>query len=130
MERHQDKTKILVADDDDELRSLLVLWLNKLGYSVSEAATVEEAVRQAQLMQPDIILMDIALPERSGISAVYQIRKQLASKPPTVIAITAYNYSDLHRDAQEAGCLAVLTKPFELQDLESLLKKLPDSGDA
>ncbi len=124
MNNQKAQTKILIVDDDDEFRSLIALWLNKHDYLVIEARDGEEAISMARSELPGIILMDIALPQRSGISAVYKIRLQSERELPLIVAITAYSYPDLHQDALDAGCLAVLTKPFDFKSLESLLNRL------
>lgn len=115
---------ILVVDDFEDLRVTLRIWLEKLGYRVVEAVDGDEAIEITRAERPDVILMDIGMPERSGISATYKIRKDPELKEIPIIAITAYSTSDLHNDAIKAGCIECLTKPVDTKRLEELLTSL------
>jgi CheY-like chemotaxis protein len=88
---------------------------------VVEAEDGKEGVLQANRAHPDLILMDLAMPELDGVEATRQIReRQTLSKTP-IFAITAYGTYDVKQDALAAGCNEVFTKPLEL---ESLLTKI------
>lgn len=115
---------ILVVDDFEDLRVTLRIWLEKLGYRVIEAVDGDEAVDITRAERPDVILMDIGMPERSGISATYKIRKDPELSKIPIIAITAYSTSDLHNDAIKAGCIECLTKPVDTKRLKELLTSL------
>ena len=115
---------ILVVDDFEDIRSLLRHWLENRGYKVVEAGDGDEAIEVARREHPALILMDIGMPQRSGISATYKIRKipELSATP--IVAITAYEAGDLHEDALKAGCVKCLTKPIDSDELEQLLNML------
>lgn len=115
---------ILVVDDFEDFRSTLRLWLEKRGYRVVEAIDGEKVPEIARQEHPDLILMDIGMPQRSGISATYQIRKEPELREIPIVAITAYESSDLHEDALNAGCVECLTKPIDTDRLEELLSRL------
>jgi two-component system cell cycle response regulator DivK len=118
---------ILVVEDYDDERELLRHYLDAYGYNVVEARDGEEAILAAEQSSPDLILMDIGLPERSGISATYKIRKKASNAQTPVIAITGYTDADLHQDAIDAGCREVLIKPLTLADIKRVLAEyLPD----
>ena len=71
-------TTVLVVDDFEDMREGLRLWLEGRGYRVVEAGDGDEAIEVARNVRPALILMDIGMPERSGISATYKIRKELS----------------------------------------------------
>ena len=122
--RREDAATILVVDDFEEMRSTLKHWLERRGYKVVEAMDGDEAIEVARRERPALILMDIGMPERSGISATYKIRKVPELSGIPVVAVTAYEASDLHEDALKAGCVRCLTKPIDTNELDQLLSSL------
>jgi CheY-like chemotaxis protein len=115
---------VMVVDDADEYRCVLRAWLQMRGYAVIEASDGDEASVNATKNHPDLILMDIAMPHRSGISAAYRIRNNPALRDIPIIAITGFVADDLRDEAVKAGCLECLTKPLDLHYLENLLQRL------
>lgn len=115
---------ILVADDFEDMRTMLRYWLERHGYQVVEALDGEKAIEIARSKRPDLILMDIDMPHRSGVSATYRIRKDPELQGIPIVAITAYETADLHEDALKAGCLECLTKPIDTKYLEKILQRL------
>ena len=113
---------ILVVDDDPAIRSLLRMALEVSGYRALEAVNGEEAVSIAEHSHPDLILMDIAMPKRSGISAMHQIRKNLGIRVP-IVAMTAYVEAGLDREAARAGFNEVLVKPLFIDHLKDTLNR-------
>ncbi len=122
--RRKPAPTILVADDFEDMRAMLRLWLERRGYQVLEALDGEKAIEIARNKHPDLILMDIDMPQRSGISATYKIRKDPELRGIPILAITAYETADLHEDALKAGCLECLTKPVDTKRLEKLMRRL------
>lgn len=120
-EKNKNAPTVLVVDDFEELRSTLRLWLEERGYRVVEAGDGEEAIEVARLEHPAFILMDIGMPERSGLSATYKIRKDPELSDIPIVAITGYA-AELHEDALRAGCVDCLAKPLDLDKLDSLLR--------
>lgn len=120
----KDAPTILVVDDFQDMRYMLRRWLEARGYKVVEAIDGNTAIETARLERPDLILMDIDLPERSGISATYKIHKDPELSGVPIVAITAYGTVDLHEDALKAGCIECLTKPVDTDELERLLANL------
>ena len=124
MKKNEDRRRtIMVVDDYDEIRLLMRKVLETSGYRVVEAADGEEAVETARNERPDLILMDLCLPFRSGVSAVYHIHKQSGLHDVPIVAVTAYASADLHLDAIKAGCVAYLTKPIDLDRLKEVLER-------
>ena len=115
---------ILVVDDYEEIRLLMRKVLELRGYRVVEAANGQEAVETARSELPDLILMDLCMPLRSGVSAVYRIRKLQQLRDVPIVAVTAYASADLHLDALKAGCVEYVTKPIDIEHLTKLLDRL------
>jgi two-component system cell cycle response regulator DivK len=115
---------LMIVDDSEEYRSVLRAWLQMKGYQVIEACDGDEAYVSALEKNPDLILMDIGMPQRSGISATYRIRKESILRDIPIIAITGFTSDDLHRDALKAGCIECLTKPVDIGYLENLIERL------
>ena len=107
--------KILVVDDEFEVRRLFAKWLEGAGYTVVEAATGGEAVNAASAVRPDLILMDVKLPDITGFVATEHIRALPGYRALPVICITGL---DMRVDvAHEGGCTDLLLKPVEREAL-------------
>ena len=117
----QKTSTILVVDDYSDNRTLLSAWLRGKGFKVVEAEDGKEGVLQANRSHPDLILMDLAMPELDGVEATRQIRERQTLSQTPIFAITAYGTYDVKQDALAAGCNEVFTKPLEL---DSLLSKI------
>ncbi len=115
---------ILIVDDFDDTRLLLRTWLQKRGFRVVEAENGNRAVAAAERIRPDLIIMDVEMPELDGLAATRKIRelKNLASVP--ILAVSAYG-ADQYRDhALAAGCNEYVSTPFEPDELERLIRSL------
>jgi CheY-like chemotaxis protein len=118
-----DSPTILVVDDFEDIRLILRLWLESRGYRVVEAGDGDKAIEVARQVHPAHI-MDIGMPQRSGISATYKIQKDPELNGIPIVAITGYESADLHEDALKAGCVACLTKPVDTCALGKLMTNL------
>ena len=121
---HSDVPTILVVDDFEDFRLTLKFWLERRGYRVVEAGDGDKAIEVAACVHPSLILMDIGMPERSGISATYKIRENPKMDGIPIVAVTGYRSTDLHEDAVAAGCVTCLTKPVDFGELSKLLRRL------
>lgn len=113
---------VLVVDDMVDNLVLLSLELQTHGYRVVTASNGEEAVRVATLSKPDIILMDIAMPQVDGLEATRKIRENADLRAIPVIAITAYHTAGFQRAAHDAGFDGYLTKPLDFDRMHSLIE--------
>ena len=107
---------ILVVDDFDDTRLLLRTWLERRGFRVIEAANGIQAINQAETEAPDLIIMDMQMPELDGLSATRRIRKSLDSVP--ILAVSAYGADQFRELALAAGCNEYVSTPFEPATLE------------
>src|SRR5688572_21942904 len=104
---------ILVVDDFDDTRLLLRTWLEKKGFRILEARNGVQAVAQAKTEQPDLIIMDVEMPELDGLSATRQIRKSEREHRVPIVAVSAYGADLFREDALAAGCDEYVSTPFE-----------------
>lgn len=111
----RDAPLILIVEDYPDTRYLLSALLRSKGYMVVEAGDGKEGVRQANRVNPDLILMDLALPELDGVEATRQLRQRQALSRTPIFAVSAFATSDVTRDALAAGCNEVFAKPIEIE---------------
>lgn len=115
---------ILVVDDFDDTRLLLRTWLERRGFRVVEAENGIEAIKQATAESPDLIIMDMEMPQLDGLSATRRLReiKDLSSIP--IVAVSAYGADQFRQLALEAGCDEYVSTPFEPKALEGIIHSL------
>jgi CheY-like chemotaxis protein len=109
--------RILLADDDAEIRRFVARALEALGHTVETVADGAELLRLAGAVKPDLILSDINMPRCDGIAACSWLRKAL---PKTRFLLMTGN-PDSGFAAERAGFLFVLRKPFDLERLRDML---------
>ena len=102
-----------MVDDFDDTRWLLRTWLERRGFRVIEAENGHEAVSEAQTGSPDLIIMDLEMPELDGLAATRQIRSlaKLAGVP--IVAVSAYGAEQFRGPALQAGCNEYVSTPFD-----------------
>ena len=109
---NQGKFKILVVDDSEENRLLLVKLLNKIGFAVSSAENGQVALEIWETFQPDLILMDTRMPVMDGYSATQRLRNLNQNRDRlSIIAITASNFGSSKNEIKQAGFDDVIRKP-------------------
>ena|SRR5687768_3517489 len=115
---------ILVVDDFDDTRLLLKTWLQKKGFRVVEAENGNRAVAAAERESPDLIIMDVEMPELDGLAATRKIRqlKNMAVVP--IVAVSAYGAEQYRDHALAAGCNEYVSTPFEPEELERVIREL------
>jgi AmiR/NasT family two-component response regulator len=110
-----ERTRIIIADDESVIRMDLREMLTNLGYLVvGEAGDGASAVNMARELKPDIVIMDIKMPDLDGIEAARILTEEHIAP---VILLTAYSQKDLVERAKEAGVVGYVVKPFRESDL-------------
>jgi len=118
---------ILVADDDASIRSLLKQLLSDEGYSVVEATTGTEVVEKVKDTNPDLVIMDVRMPELDGIEALSKLK--VSSPKTSVLIMTAFGSSNNAIRAMELGAFDYITKPFELDKISHTVKRVIEYRD-
>lgn len=107
--------RVVVAEDEALIRLDLVELLEEHGYEiVGQASDGEEAVRLANELEPDLIVMDVKMPKMDGITAADKIAEDRIC---AVVMLTAFSQRDLIKRAKEAGAMAYVVKPFDASDV-------------
>lgn len=123
--------RILVAEDDHEMRRLLVTQLRLEGLDVYEASDGRALWRHmqrasdGQAIEPDVIVTDVRMPGMSGIEALRRIRTVAPDIP--VVVVTGFGSDHTHTEARSLGA-AVLDKPFDVDDLLGLIDRIIDES--
>ena len=112
-----DKGRILIVEDNMDTYELVHFILEKNGFETFLAVNGRDGVIAAQKQKPDLIIMDMAMPEMDGWTAAAQIKrdKNLSSIP--LLALTAHALPADRQRAMDAGCDEYITKPMDLDDL-------------
>jgi response regulator NasT len=111
---HNSKRRIVVAEDESLIRMDIVETLKDQGFDVvGEAGDGLKAIELAKELKPDLMVMDIKMPDMDGLSAAEQIAKLRIP----VVFLTAFNQQELVTRASEVGAMAFLVKPFSPEDL-------------
>lgn len=121
-------TRVLLAEDDRELRKILALALRREGYEVAEArdgnhlrSYLGALLYNKHHADPvDLIITDVRMPGPSGVEMLEWLREVVWSIP--VIVVTAFGDPVLHAEARRLGALAVLDKPFDVNELLALVR--------
>ena len=115
---------ILVVDDFDDMRLLLRTWLERRGFRVVEAENGIQAINQAETESPDLIIMDMQMPQLDGLSATRRIRKLESMNSVPIVAVSAYGADQFRELALAAGCNEYVSTPFEPATLEGIIRNL------
>ena len=114
--------RILVIDDQEDLRGVLRDLLIGSGYSVIEAADGEAGVAKAKSDRPDLILMDIQMPVIDGYEATRLIKGDPALNPIPIVAVSSFAMKGDEEKARAAGCDHYVTKPYSPMQLLRLIR--------
>lgn len=118
--------KILVVDDDPELRSNLSEVLAGAGYQVESAASARDAIAKAEVQGFDVVLLDYMMPKMSGIEALAALTKLLPRAK--VIMITAFATVEKAVEAIKKGASDYVSKPFKVNDLLTTIRRVMEEA--
>jgi DNA-binding response OmpR family regulator len=111
--------RILIVDDDPDMVELLRFALTEAGYSACTATTGTEALAEAQRSSPDLVVLDLLLPEMNGFNVCENLRRNPATASVPIIMITMLPGQFPRLVGAEAGVNAYVSKPFQTRDLVS-----------
>ena len=109
--------KILVADDEQDIRDLLGFTLKFAGHDVITASNGEEALQLTQREKPELVLLDVRMPRMNGYEACRQIKADPALKDVRVVFVSAWGQDSEINNGLEAGAIGYIVKPFEPNQL-------------
>ena len=121
--------RILVVDDDEQIRQMLVQTLQQAGYEVADVTNGTEAIAAAGLVPFDLMITDILMPETDGLEVISQLRAKCPKM--RIIAISGGGLSeiDLLPTAKLLGAVRTLYKPFELKRLLAVVTEVLEMED-
>jgi len=115
--------RILVVEDQEDLREIARFALEAAGYEVVEAATGAEGVAKAAAEHPDLVLMDIQLPVLDGYESTRRIKALPELGRMTIIAVSSFAMRGDEEKARAAGCDGYVTKPYSPKQLVDLVRQ-------
>jgi CheY-like chemotaxis protein len=115
---------VLIVDDFGDAREMYRQYLEFTGYRVAEATSGTEAVRKAGELMPDIILMDLSMPDLDGWQATRLLKSDKRTSQIPVMALTGHALAGHSEGARHAGCDAIVTKPCLPADLVAAIEKM------
>ncbi len=115
---------VLVCDDQPVLRNLVRAALGENGYEIVEAQDGDEALKLAQRVRPDLIVLDMVMPGRTGLEVLAEVRKDPELAGTAVVMCTASTQSLDRQLAGELGAARYLPKPFSPLELAAVVEEL------
>ena len=115
--------KILLIEDHAEMRHLIGKSLRHLGYDLLEAKDGFTGVRMALTENPDLVLLDISLPGKSGFEVAKKMKQNFKTSHIPIVACSAWQDKRMIRESLEAGMVEYLTKPFTAKKLAAVIKR-------
>jgi two-component system cell cycle response regulator DivK len=122
------RTRVLVVEDFADNRDLLTEYLTFRGFAVIAAADGESALRSVREHRPDVVLMDLRMPGLDGWQATRRLKADPATATVPVVAVTAHALRPEVESARDAGCDAVVAKPFDISALADALETFKTDG--
>ena len=119
------KANILVVDDQDSIRHFVGRALEDEGYQIRSAGSVREARAAIEQDMPDLALLDLKLPDGSGLELLREIKK--VQPEVTVILMTAFGELETAVEAMSAGAFWFVKKPFQIEELMALVARALES---
>ena len=120
-------SRILLCDNEQSLRTLMRASLDGLGHEIHEATTGDEGLRLARELAPDLVLLDMMMPGRSGLEVLQELRADPSFADTAVVMVTARVQADDREAAMAAGADGFLSKPFRPAELVALVSELLDA---
>lgn len=117
----------LVVDDDEVNLLVMKMHMEQMGYATLIARSGREAIEKAATVGPDLIMMDLSMPEMDGIVAAQEIRESMGPSAPAIVAVSGH-VTQQHKDlCAAAGFADFIEKPIMLQDLQRVIRNVSRS---
>ena len=123
-----DKKRILIVDDEEDLRKMLKFRLEAVGYDVTEAMDGQDGLDKARSTKPDLVILDLMLPKIDGYKVCRMLKFDKRYKHIPIIMFTARAQKKDEDMGKEMGADAYITKPFEPEVLLAKIKELLGGG--
>jgi CheY-like chemotaxis protein len=115
---------VLIVDDNVDLRRILAKFLQACGYETSEARNGQEAINTAIAVKPNLILLDLTLPDMKGTDAARAIRKYPATAHIPIVGCSAYFGTEFRQEALRSGMDDYLQKPISAAGIVAVVEQL------
>lgn len=115
------KPKILIVDDEKNMRWAISRALDKEGYDIFEASNGQEGIAAFERHRPDVMLLDLKMPVMDGMEALKQIRETNTATP--ILMLTAHGTMETAIEAMKLGAMDYLSKPFDVEELKVQIRK-------
>ncbi len=120
-QRHQKARRVLIIDDNEDAASVLSMIVNAYGHETEVANSGRAGLQIAQAFQPDIVFLDIGMPEMSGYEVAVALRQLPALKDVYIAAVTGWNDASTRAQVISAGFNLHLTKPAAVESILDVL---------
>jgi len=117
---------VLLVDDNEDIIELVQLILSRSGYRLMVAKGGEEALKMCRELSPDLVVMDLKMPDRDGFSVTRTLRSEGFTRP--VVVLTGSESDEDRKRAFEAGCDDYIIKTLEMRDLEKVIDRFLHQG--
>ena len=117
-------TKILIIEDQEAMKHLLIRQIEIMGFVAVSANNAEDGVKAATVEKPDLILMDLMMPKIDGLKVTRMLRAHPETQGVPILATSALSRKSDVEACMEAGCTDSIAKPFTFEELEIKIRKL------
>ncbi|MBV9924209.1 MAG: response regulator [Acidobacteria bacterium] len=123
----REATTVLVAEDDADIRLMMLTLLRMKGYKTAEARDGQETLDVAHLVRPDVVLVDLQLPRLNGFAVTRFLRQTETFSRVPIIVVSAHDPAKHRNPALAAGCNAYVQKPIDFDSLDGMILNLVSS---
>jgi len=116
--------KILIVDDEANIRELVRVSLEDEGFDLYEAADGKEALERARTLRPDLVILDLMMPDKWGYTVCEELKQGADTRQILVLFLTVRSSAQAKKMGQIKGGDAFLVKPFQPQELKQKVKEL------
>ncbi|UYV12919.1 MAG: response regulator [Phycisphaera sp.] len=118
---------ILIVDDEPAITGALMTRLETYGHTVYHAINGLAGVEAAAMYEPDMVILDVRMPDIDGFEAFERIRRMPRLSQMPIVFLSAHAQEDAHQRAMQLGAVAFLSKPYESGDILKLIDSLDDA---